>query len=400
MALMTISVGVIVANIYYAQPLLADIARGFGLSVTGAGVVAMLSQIGSALGMLFFVPLGDVREKRGLITLLVSSAAVSLALTAAAPNKVWLSLSMMAVGLTASTVHIIVPFAAQLAPPYQRGRVVGLVLGGLLFGILLARTFSGFLGAAFGWRAVYWLAAIVMLLLAALLRLRLPHSAPNVKLAWPEMMRSIGCLVRDYPALREAATLGALFFASFSAFWTTLIFLLQTPPYHYGSSVAGLFGLVGAAGAGGAPIVGRMADRYGPRRTVLLGLILTLVAFIGLGFFGKTLVGLVLGVLLLDLGVQAGHVSNQTRIYGLVPSARSRLNTVYMVSYFVGGACGSYLGAVCWRWFGWLGVCAFGSAVLCIGLGVYFGSALTSSSPSRPGRPDESPDASRLRSGP
>lgn len=371
MTLMTVSVGVIVANIYYAQPLLADIARAFGLSAASAGAVAMLSQIGSALGMLFFVPLGDVREKRALITLLVSSAAVSLALTAMAPNKVWLSLAMMAVGLTASTVHVIVPFAAQLAPARQRGRVVGMVLSGLLFGILLARTFSGFLGAAFGWRAVYWLAAIGMLLLATLLRARLPRAEPHVQLAWPEMMRSIGRLVRDYPELREAAVLGALFFASFSAFWTTLVFLLQTPPYHYGSSVAGLFGLVGAAGALGAPVVGRMADRYGPRRTILLGLLLTVAAYLVLAFLGKILAGLVVGVLLLDLGVQAGHVSNQTRIYDLLPSARNRLNTVYMVSYFIGGAGGSYCGALCWRYWGWMGVCVFGLAALSIGLGVY-----------------------------
>ncbi len=373
LTLMTISVGVIVANIYYAQPLLADIARGFGLSVTSAGAVAMLSQIGSALGMLFFVPLGDVREKRGLIATLVAGAAVALALTAAAPNALWLSLSMVTVGLTASTVHVIVPFAAQLAPPHQRGRAVGMVLSGVLFGILLARTFSGFVGAAFGWRAVYWVASLAMALLALLLRVRLPRSDPHVTLSWPEMMRSIGRLVRDYPPLREAALLGALFFAAFSAFWTTLTFLLQAPPYHYGSSVAGLFGLVGAAGAAGAPFVGRMADRHGPRRTVLLGLVLTLASFVVLGLFGKMLAGLIVGVLLLDLGVQSGHVSNQTRIYGLLPSARSRLNTVYMVSYFVGGACGSYFGALCWRLFGWWGVCAFGIAALCVGIGIHAG---------------------------
>jgi predicted MFS family arabinose efflux permease len=218
---------------------------------------------------------------------------------------------------------------------------------------------------------VYWLGAIVMMLLAALLRVRLPRAEPQVQLAWLDMMRSIGRLVRDYPELREAAVLGALFFASFSAFWTTLVFLLQTPPYHYGSSVAGLFGLVGAAGALGAPVVGRMADRYGPRRTILRGLLLTVAAYAVLAFSGKILAGLIVGVLLLDLGVQAGHVSNQTRIYGLLPSARNRLNTVYMVSYFIGGAAGSYCGALCWRYWGWIGVCGFGIAALGIGLGVY-----------------------------
>jgi predicted MFS family arabinose efflux permease len=369
---MAISVGVIVANIYYAQPLLADIARSFRLDVTKAGGIAMLSQAGTALGMLLFVPLGDTREKRGLITWLLLGSAVSLILVAFAANAVWLGLASLAVGATGATVHIFVPFAAQLAPPRQRGRVVGSVLSGLLFGVLLARTFSGLLGAHFGWRAVYGLAAGMILVLALLVQFLLPRSKPTSDLSYFGLLRSIAGLVREHQALRESALLGALFFCAFSAFWTTLIFLLETPPYHYGSQAAGLFGLIGAAGAAGAPLVGRFTDKHGARKTIGLALVTVFVAYVLLGLTGKSLAGLIVGVILLDLGVQSGHVANQTRIYGLVPDARSRLNTFYMVCYFIGGATGSLLGAWSWRLAGWTGVCGFALIGISLAL-VYFG---------------------------
>src|SRR5580700_1348040 len=188
--LMAITVGVIVANIYYIQPLLADIAHTFGLSVTRAGTIAMLSQAGTALGMFLFVPLGDKYERRSLILLLVIGAFISLLLMATAPNALWLGCAAFAVGVFAANVHVVVPFAAHLAAPQQRGRVVGTVVAGILFGILLARTFSGSIGALLGWRAVYGIAAGVMLILAAVVRTRLPVSRPEVVLSWPELMRS------------------------------------------------------------------------------------------------------------------------------------------------------------------------------------------------------------------
>ena len=362
--LMAISTGVIVANIYYAQPLLADIARDFHLTVTLAGFMAMLMQIGAACGMLLFVPLGDTQERRSLITTLLLGACASLVLLATARNVWWLAAGAITVGLLASTVHVIVPYAAQLAPPAERGRVLGFVFSGLLFGILLARTFSGYIGAQWGWRSVFWIAAAMMLILAALIRTQLPASEPRVQLSWADLMMSSGQLIRQHAGLRESALIGALGFAAFSAFWTTLIFRLQTPPFHYGSAVAGLFGLVGAVGAAGAPIVGHFADKYGPRRAILLALLTAVLSFLIMGFGGHTIAGLAAGVVFLDLGIQASHVSNQTRIYALDANARSRLNMVYMVCYFAGGASGSYLGALAWRMAGWWGVCGFGMAVL------------------------------------
>ena len=346
-------------------------ARTFSVSVSVIGTVAMLTQVGNATGMLVFVPLGDSRDRRALLTVLLSGACLGLCGVATARNIIWIAIASFVVGLFGAAVHIIVPFAAQLAPEESRGRVLGTVFSGLLLGILLARTFSGVVASFFGWRAVYGIAAVAMLSLMMLLRARLPTLPPQNSLPWRVLMRSLVGLVRDRPELRETALMGGLLLCAFSAFWTTLVFLLQTPPYHYGSSVAGLFGLVGAAGALCAPLVGRVSDQRGPRFTIFLALVTTIVAFLVLGIFGKILAGLIVGVLLLDIGAQSGHVANQTRIHGLDASARSRLNTVYMTCYFTGGSLGSWLGAICWAYKGWTAVCAFSIAVLAIALLVF-----------------------------
>ena len=359
--LMAVTVGATVANNYYAQPLLATIAREFRITATEAGAIAMFAQVGTACGMFLFVPLGDKFERRRLITLLLLCEAVSLVLAGSAQSAWWLAFACFGAGAAAATAHIVVPFAAHLAPPDERGRVVGTILGGLLFGVLLARTFSGALGAHFGWRAVYYCAAVLMVLIAALVRFCLPSSPPEIALSWPALMRSAWDLAKEHAALRESALLGGLSFAAFSAFWTTLAFFLQAPPYGYGSGVAGLFGLAGAVGAAGAPLFGEWAHRNGPRRTIRYAINITLSAFVLMGLAGTLLAGLIAGVIVMDLGVQLCHVSNQTRIYQIDPRARSRLNMVYMVSYFTGGAAGSYLGAVAWHLFGWRGVCAFGA---------------------------------------
>jgi len=365
---MAASTGIIVANMYYIQPLLADVARNFGLSVVKIGFVATLAQVGTCLGMLLFVPLGDTKERRWLITMLLVTATLALTAIATSRNALWLALGCFVLGMTGSSVHVFVPFAAHLAPPEQRGRVVGSVFSGILLGILLARTFSGSVGAHLGWRAVYGIAAILMLCIAILVQFVLPHSRPSLDLAYIDLLKSTGQLVRSFPALRESAFFGALLFACFTAFWTTLVFFLETPPYHYGSEAAGLFGLVGAAGAAAAPIVGRFTDKRGPRVAIGASLLSVLAAYLVMLFAGRTLAGLILGVLLMDMGVQAGHVANQARIYSLAPDARSRLNMFYMVCYFAGGAAGTFLGAYAWRLRGWSGVCGFCLAVMLVAL--------------------------------
>ena len=366
--LMATTVGVVVASIYYAQPLLADIAHSFGLTVTQAGAIAMLSQVGTAVGMFLFVPLGDKFERRFLITILMLGAGAALALFAASPNIACLAAASFAVGAFAASVHVVVPFAAHLASDQQRGRVVGTMVGGILFGVLLARTFSGSIGAWLGWRAVYVIASVSIFALAAVLQTQLPSSRPAVVISWPDLMRSTLDLVRRHAMLRESALLGALCFSAFSAFWTTLIFFLESPLYHYGSAVAGFFGLVGAVGAAGAPTFGHLAAKHGPRASIRVALWLSMFSFILMGCIGRHFAGLVIAVVLMDLGIQIAHVSNQTRIYSIDPAARSRLNMVYMFCYFAGGAMGSYLGAVCWHHGGWWGVCSFGAGILCLAI--------------------------------
>jgi len=366
--LLAISTGCIVANIYYAQPLLADMAHEFGLSVPQIGAVAMLSQIGSALGMLMFVPLGDKFERRDLIATLLIAEAAALVVTANASSVLWLCLGMFAIGAGTSNVHVVVPLAAHLAPPQQRGHVVGTVLGGLLVGVLLARVFSGFVGARFGWRAVYWIGALVVVTLAAVIRLWLPISKPDESPRWPELMRSILSLVREHATVREAALLAFLMYSTFAALWTTLVFLLRTPPYDYGTTAAGVFGLLGATSASAAPLVGRFADRYGAKRAVHIAIVTTLVAYLVMLVGGRTLPGLIAAIILIDAGVQSGHVANQSRIYSLVPTARGRLNTVYMMAFMSGGAVGSYVGPLGFKLGGWTGFCVYPIAALTFAL--------------------------------
>jgi predicted MFS family arabinose efflux permease len=368
---MAAAVGTIVANIYYIQPLLADIARTFHLSPARAGLVATLMQLGTTSCMLLIVPLGDIRERRSLIASMVFVLSAGLAGVALAPNFACLALAGILVGASGSAVHLILPFAAHLAPPAERGRVVGTVIGALLMGILLARTASGYLGALLGWRAVFAMAAAMMVVLSFLLFLLLPRSPPERHMSYARLLHSMVAMVRDYPTLRESSFYGATLFSAFAAFWTSLVFLLETPPYHYGSTAAGLFGLVGAVGAGFAPLIGRMTDRVGSRRAVGFALVLSVGSFVLLGLAGRSLVGLILGVLLMDLGVQSGHVANQAWIYSLAPDMRSRLNSVYMTCYFIGGSLGTFLGALGWQLFGWWGVCGFALAMLLAGLAVY-----------------------------
>jgi predicted MFS family arabinose efflux permease len=365
---MATSTGIIVANIYYIQPLLAVIATTFGLTTTQAGAIAMLTQAGTCLGMLLFVPLGDSHERRSLITWMLAGAVAALTLTALAQNAIWLAAACFAIGLMGACTHVFVPFAANLAPAKERGKVIGTVFSGILLGVLLARTFSGFVGTHLGWRAVYGIAAGMMLCVGVFVQFFLPRSEPVVRLPYVELLKSTVHLVRDHPALRESALFGASAFCCFSAFWTTLVFLLETPPYHYGPEAAGILGLVGAVGAAGAPIVGRLTDKHGARFTIGFALILLILSYVVLGLTGKMLAGLIFGVLLMDFGTQACHVSNQTRIYGLAADARSRLNMFYMVCYFGGGAVGSIMGAWAWRIYGWVGVCGFCFIVLSLAL--------------------------------
>src|SRR3954451_19830446 len=297
--MMAIGCGLAVANNYYSQPLLADMGRDFGVPDRQMGLVAMLSQVGYALGLLLFVPLGDRLERRSFILVMLGAVTVALLGVAVAPSFAWLAAASLAVGVTTITPQLLVPFAAHLADPEERGRVVGTVMSGLLIGILAARTVSGLVGEYLGWRAMYGVAAAVMVALALALRWLLPRSQPEDSgISYLGLLRSIGGLLGGEPVLRQSCLFGAMSFGAFSAFWTTLAFHLAGPPFGYPSGVVGLFGLVGIAGALAAPVAGRLADRCSPRMTIGAGLACVLLAYGVLYGAGGSLWGLVAGVIL------------------------------------------------------------------------------------------------------
>jgi predicted MFS family arabinose efflux permease len=358
-----VACGAVVANLYYAQPLLATMARGLRVSDATAGLVVTLSQLGYAAGLLLVVPLGDVLERRRLVTVLLGVAAVGLVVVAASPDLAVLGAAILVVGLSSVVAQVLVPFAATLARDDQRGRVVGQIMSGLLLGILLARTVAGALGQLLGWRAVYLVAAGVVVALVVLLRIEMPAAAPSTGLRYRSLLASVGRLVAAEPVLRLRCALGALTFAAFSVFWTTMAFLLSGAPYHYNEVVIGLFGLAGAAGALAAGRAGRLADRGLARLTTPGFGALIAVSYAACAAGRHSLGWLIVGVVVLDLGVQGLHVTNQSEIYRLAPEARSRVTTAYMVSYFAGGAAGSALASALYSAAGWTGVCELGAGL-------------------------------------
>ena len=362
---MAIASAVAVANIYYNQPMLADMARTFGASAHEIGLAATATQVGYATGMPFFVPLGDLVERRKLVTGLFLLVAGALVGAAASPSLTVLVAASFCIGLTTVIAQILIPLASDLSSGSQAGKTVGIMQGGVLLGILLARTLSGFVSHLLGWRAMYLLAAILALLFAGVLRFALPViPRRDALMSYRQLLRSLWRLLAELPKLRQVMTVAGFFFAAFSAFWTTLVFFLEQAPYHYGSQAAGLFGLVGAVGVGVAPLAGRMSDQRSPRFVVRIAIALVLGAFALFWGFGFRLWGLVVGVIVLDAGVQAAQVANQTRVFALKPEARSRINSLYMIGYFTGGSLGSLLASFVWSRYQWPGVCATGMAFM------------------------------------
>jgi predicted MFS family arabinose efflux permease len=364
-----IACGLVVANLYYAQPMLNVIGREFHSAPGTVGLVITLTQVGYAAGLLFLVPLGDLLNRRRLVITVLLGTTLALVATAISPTLTWLTVVSLIVGVTSVVAQVLIPFAASLSPAADRGRVVGTIMSGLLLGILLARTFSGLVGQVSSWRAVYWLAAALMLLLVVVLRRELPREDPHrAALSYGSLLRSVGRIALEEPLLRRRAFYGAMVFAAFSVFWTVAAFLLSRPPYNYNQAVIGLFGLAGVAGALCASVAGRLSDRGLSRIATGVFLLCALLSFILLGIGGHMLIPLILGVVVLDLGVQGTHITNQSEIYRLRPEARSRLTTVYMVAYFVGGSAGSATAAIVYARSGWTGVCLLGATFIALAL--------------------------------
>ncbi|MBP2194681.1 putative MFS family arabinose efflux permease [Pantoea cypripedii] len=372
---MSVATGLAVASNYYVQPLLDTIAHQFNLSVSLAGFIVTTAQLGYACGLLLLVPLGDMLERRSLIASMSLLAAGGMMITALSPSLPFMLLGTVVTGLFSVVAQMLVPLAATLAAPEKRGKVVGTVMSGLLLGILLARTAAGALAQLGGWRCVYWTASVLMILMALALWRFLPRYKQHVPLNYPQLLRSIFSLYAGNRVIRTRALTGCLSFANFSMLWTSMAFLLSAQPYGFNEGEIGLLGLVGAAGALAARQAGGLADKGKAKLTTSAGLLIMLVAWLVTALGAQHLLALIIGILLLDLAVQAVHITNQSVIYRHKPEARNRLNAGYMTSYFIGGALGSIISANAFHHAGWYGVCGAGVLFTVINLLIWWRNA-------------------------
>ena len=370
--LMSVATGLAVASNYYAQPLLDTIARAFNLSASAAGFIVTAAQLGYAAGLLFLVPLGDMFERRMLIVSMTLLAAGGMLITTSSQSLTMMIIGTALTGLFSVVAQILVPLAATLASPEKRGKVVGTIMSGLLLGILLARTVAGLLASLGGWRTVYWVASVLMVVMALALWRGLPKVKQENHLNYPQLLASVFSLFTQDKLLRTRALLGCFTFANFSILWTSMAFLLAAPPFNYSEGVIGLFGLAGAAGALGARPAGGLADKGKSHMTTTAGLVLLLLSWAAIWYGHVSVLALIVGILVLDLTVQGVHITNQTVIYRVKPEARNRLTAGYMTSYFIGGAAGSLISASAWQHAGWTGVCAIGAIMAVLNLLVWW----------------------------
>lgn len=357
--LMSISAGLVVANLYYNQPLLHLISMTFDVTESAVSNVALSTQLGYAFGLLFIIPLGDKIANHKILQIDFLVLIIALLGAAMSSSLFLLIVCSFAIGFTSSIPQLFVPMAAQLSDEKGRGRAIGIVMSGLLIGILGSRVLSGFIGEQFGWRFVYYVATVLMMGLFVILRFKLPKIKPTYKGSYASLMTSLWHYFKTEPSLRLASLRGALAFGSLSVFWTTLVFLMEDS-FGYGSSITGLFGLFGIVGALGATVVGKLNNRISKNKLLVFGIILLIISWCIFLGSAHSIIGLVIGVILIDLGMQGLHITNQNIIFSKNSEARNRVNTIYMVSFFIGGSIGTILGAIAWQYYGWTGVSVLG----------------------------------------
>ena len=370
--LFAVACGLIVANLYYGQPLIGPIAAELGMSPAAAGLLVTLTQIGYGLGLLFIVPLGDILENRRLVLTLLVCCALALATAAMVRSAPAFLIAAAAIGFSSVTVQILVPWSAHLASEANRGRVVGNVMSGLLLGIMLARPVASFIASLWGWHAIYALSAALMAALTLLLLFILPSRRPESRLPYSRLLASLWQLARTQPVLRRRALHQACLFGAFSLFWTTAPLLLASPAFGLSQRGIALFALAGVAGAVAAPISGRMADR-GYIRAVSIAAMLMVAAGFVISLWAQdgsplALALLTLAAIVLDFGVTANLITGQRAIFALGTEYRSRLNGLYMASFFLGGAVSSALGAWAYAHGGWTLACWAGLALPVVAL--------------------------------
>ena len=368
LGLLASGAGLSAASLYYNQPILGQIAHDLGASVEAVGAIPMLTQLGYAAGILLFSPLGDRFDKRRIVLVKGSVLALTLVLAGLAPSIFALAVATLVIGLTATLAQDFVSVAASLAPEASRGKTVGVVMTGLLLGILGSRLASGVVGDHFGWRVVYFGAAGSIALLTAASAARLPSLSATSSASYGALLRSLGILAREHAPLRRAALGQALLSMAFSAFWSTLALVLAKPPYEMGSTVAGAFGIAGAAGALAAPFAGALADKRGPERVIRGGAALVVASFVAMAVAPGSLVVLVVATVTFDLGVHACLIAHQSIVYGLVPAARSRLNAILVSSMFFGMSTGAALASRVLAKWGFTGVAVLGATAAALAL--------------------------------
>jgi predicted MFS family arabinose efflux permease len=369
--LMAFCTGLIVANIYYCQPLIILIAKDFNLSESKAGSITFLTQAGYAIGLFLLVPLGDMFEKKKQILIITGLAVVSLLIAGFSQSFLILAIASVLIGACSIVPQLILPLAAALSDDKSRGHNIGIVMSGLLVGILASRAISGIIGELLGWRAMFLIAAVICLLLIYLMNVRFIKSEPLFKGTYKDLMRSMLAYIKTQPVLREASLINFFAFIVIMGFWTTMVLYLANPPHQFSTAKIGLFGIAGAAGALAAPLVGKLSGNNNPRKNLLIGFILELVSVALFYFTGQSVFLFVVGIILIDIGQQAIHVTNQTRIYALVPEARNRLNTIFMSVSFIGASCGSALGLWLWSLGGWSMFCCGITGIIILNIFIY-----------------------------
>lgn len=366
--LMAFAIGITIASNYYAQPLLHSITNDLNIAVEHSGAIIMAAQFSYAVGLLFITPLGDKLERKKLILILMILSTCGLIISALSINLWMLILGTALTGLFSTVAQVLIPFAATLSKPEHRGKVVGTLMSGMLLGILLGRTFAGAISSNADWHYVYWIAATIMITVTVLLGFYLPTYRNTININYFKLLLSIGTLYKQEPILRIRSLLAIISFALFSLLWTPLAFLLTDAPYHYSDFIIGLFGLAGAAGALGSPIVGKLSDIGKGTLATTIGLCLLLLSWLPLSLAQYSIIALILGVILLDFSVQVTHVSNMSAIYQIRPDARSRMNTGYMVCYFIGGMLGSVTSTYLFSHYGWLSIAITGTLLGLLGI--------------------------------
>ncbi|WP_434667512.1 MFS transporter [Paraburkholderia sp. A3BS-1L] len=361
--MMAIIAGAVITNIYCTQPILPLIAASLRVNITAVDFVAGAALLGFSTGLALLLPLGDRFDRRKLVLTQIALALVFAATAAVAPGIWALIAASFALGIVSCVPQQLVPFAAVMSLPSERGRNVGTVVSGIMVGILVGRTIAGVIGAAWGWRAVYGAEAVFMVPVFIAAAALLPKGVPSTNLSYGRLLASLWPLVRDNRPIRESMIIQALLWACFNAFWVNLAALLKSGPWHLGSAWAGGFGIIGAAGAFAASLGGNATDRVGFRKVIGASIGIATLAYVLLSGAATSLTLLIVGVVLLDIGVQSGLVSNQTRAFSVDPKAQGRINSLYMTATFFGGAVGATVSGWLMSRFGWSGIVAFGVAL-------------------------------------